>query len=162
MPAGSSYGSTLGAASGPAHVLRHGGREYHVHYLTQAKKAEFERVLRSRALAMLPEMREALPPAEFEEARNSLIGSLAAGRYSFHGSAAREALTSPSGTLILASVLVTTDKGKSISEDELLEVFNANKDEFRVAVEATMADSAPRQPTAAEDPEGNALAAPTA
>lgn len=100
----SSLSSALGNA-GAKLAFSHAGKTYAVSYLTQAVKAGFEQWLKGQAMSMLPGMRAAMTPPEYEAERSALTREILTGKLAFHSETAQEALKSPEGMLTLTALL---------------------------------------------------------
>lgn len=101
-----SFASALGSPL----TIAHKGRKYTVSPLTQDAKAAFERRLIEQAMAAA-----ALAPVSY---RLALLGQVAReaaqGEYAFYGKAGQAALGSPSGLVLLASVLCSCEPTEAI------------------------------------------------
>lgn len=119
------------ATAGPPIV--HKGRTYRCAPLDQNKKAELERRLIGSAMSAA-----ALAP---EAVRTDVLAAVAAeaagGAYGYYGAAHRRAMSTPSGIIVLASVLF------GIDTDEAAELVNAQTDLVRAVVDLAVLESLP-------------------
>lgn len=134
--------STIGAALGAAGAgvpFVHEDKTYTVGYLTQAVKTAFEAWLKGNALSMLSHLRELLSAEEYLAEKRSLFDEIKTGKLSFHGPVAQEAMSTPDGTLELATLLF------GCCRDEMAALITARPDDVRNALDLVLSESAPRK-----------------
>lgn len=145
-----SASSALAGFSGHYTTYRYAGKEYRVSYLTQAKKAEFERWLRQQILDTLPKLREVLPAEEYEHEKRQLFHGLATAKYSFHGRIAAEAMQTEEGSLVLASILF------GCSMDEMFRMAATKREEItNILSQVLQASQRDQEAPASGEGEGN-------
>jgi hypothetical protein len=116
-----------------------GDRAWEVSYLTQGKKAAFERWLIDRARKLLMEWRKDLPPEEWEKKCEAFEERVDTGYYGFHDKIATAALARPSGVLALAAILF------SASEDDLMDLVERRGEDLKLFLNQIRRESAPRE-----------------
>lgn len=126
-----SHTAHAGLLATPGPPLEHEGRLYRANPLDQNAKAEIERRLTAQAMHAA----SMAPPKMRGEAFAAVAADAAGGAYSFYGAASTRAMQSPSGILILASVLFR------IEADEAVALIEAHPEEVKAILDLVVLES---------------------
>lgn len=132
----STLSALLADKAGP-YLARVAGEARPVSYLTQAKKAEFEKWLKANAVAAVVEMRASMPPDVWQELYRVVIQDLAGKAYSFHGAVSQAALRGAAGALAFAAILF------GVTEEVMMGLMERDADGVKAALDVVLADSTP-------------------
>jgi hypothetical protein len=118
-------------------TIEFNGKKYTAGLITQRIKAEFEKKLEKKALDAVYSLKSHLEPVEFREAISGVTRDIATGIYSFGSDNSVQAMTTPWGGIVLASLIFNT------TEDEVQALMLSEREKFETVMQLVREKSFP-------------------
>lgn len=118
-------------------TIEFNGKKYTAGLITQKIKADFEKRLEKKALDAVYSLKSFLEPVEFREAISGVTRDIATGIYSFGSDSSVQAMTTPWGGIILASLIFNT------TEDEVQSLMLSEREKFETVMQLVREKSFP-------------------
>lgn len=124
--------------------FEHGSKVYKVSRLTQAKKKEFSRQMKQRALRVVLSLKDVVSDDEYTASYNAALERVASGAFDFHSPFTQAALKTPGGVMTLSAILF------GCTEDEMEQLFRERQPDVKMTLDLALKDSAIQTPDPTE------------